>query len=96
MPSLRQNTVMSARVGQRLQRLAAPAVNLPLHRVADQQAAVAPESERVRDESQFHRRLDLSVEVRGLDPLVVDVQEPQLAVAPARALGELQALLVID
>jgi hypothetical protein len=83
-------------VGLGLQGLSVPTVDPPLHRVADQQAAVAPESEGVRDERQFHRRLHPAAEVRSLDPLVVDIQEPQLAVAPARAFGEPQATGLID
>jgi hypothetical protein len=42
------------------------------------------------------QRLETAVEVRGLDPLVVNVQEPQFAGVPARALGELQAARIID
>ena len=34
--------------------------------------------------------------IRSLDPLVVDVQEPQLAVVPAGTLGEFQAARFID
>jgi hypothetical protein len=59
------------KVGVGPQGLAVPAVDLPLHRVADQQAAVAPESEGVWDERPLNRGLDVALKVSGLDALVV-------------------------
>jgi hypothetical protein len=83
-------------VGEGLQGRPIPAVDPPLKGVADQKAAVAPNSEAVRREGQLNRRLQPLVEVRGLDPAIVDVEEPQPAVAPARTFGELQAAPAVD
>ncbi len=85
-----------ADVGHLLQCASGPAVDLALKRVAHHDGAVGSESEGVRDERQIHFRDDSTGEVHRLDPLVVDVDEPQLAFVPPGTLSEFEALCVVN
>ena len=78
------------------QRLAVPAVNLSAQRVADHDAAVAAKAKAVRFEGQFQHHVQLPLQIDGPDGLTVDIQKPPLAVAPARALGELHAVAAVE
>jgi len=85
-----------ADIGHLLQAGFGLAVNPALKRVTNHDRPLGSEPEAVRDKREFQYRCDRTGKVHGFDPLVVDIEEPQLPVVPAGTLRELEALCGIN